>query len=87
MKNYKVQRTPFVVPTDDGKLIVVSNFDANSSQFFELQLPEKIIQIWNLKDGNYQFKDVLYQNYASELIVSNGKAHIKIQLQPLETFI
>lgn len=86
-ENYTDKVLSFARWSDDEKLIVVSNFDANSSHLFELELPENLITTWNLKDGKYQFKDVLYQNYTSELIVSNGKARIKIQLQPLESFI
>ena len=86
-ENYTDKVLSFARWSDDEKLIVVSNFDANSSHSFELELPENLIQTWNLKDGTYQFKDVLYQNYASELIVSNGNSRIKIQLQPLESFI
>jgi len=86
-ENYTDKVLSFARWSDDEKLIVVSNFDANSSLSFELELPENLVTTWNLKDGTYQFKDVLYQNYASELIVSNGKARIKIQLQPLESFI
>ena len=86
-ENYTDKVLSFARWSDDEKLIVVSNFDANSSHSFKLELTENLVTTWNLKDGNYHFKDVLYQNYTTELIVSNSKAHIKIQLQPLESFI
>lgn len=77
----------FVRWSADEKLIIVSNFDADLSQSFELQLPENIMKSWNLNDGTYPFIDVLYQQFTSELKVSNGKASIQIQLKPLESFI
>jgi hypothetical protein len=86
-ENYTDKVLSFARWSDDEKLIVISNFDANSNHSFELQLPENLIQTWNLKDGTYPFKDVLYQQFSSELKVSNGKASIQIQLQPLESFI
>lgn len=86
-KNYTDKVLSYARWSDDEKLLVVSNFDADSSYSFELQLPEHLIQAWSLSDGTYTFKDVLYEQFSSQLKVSNGKAHIQIQLQPLESFI
>ncbi|MDP5082210.1 MAG: alpha-amylase family glycosyl hydrolase, partial [Winogradskyella sp.] len=77
----------FVRWTHDERLIVVSNFNAKNTYGFELQLPEDVVSKFNLNDGNYHIKDQLYKNYSSNLKVENGKAQVRIDIKPLESFI
>lgn len=77
----------FVRWSDDEKLIVVSNFNAENTYGFELQLPENVVNEFNLKDGDYNVKDQLYSAYTSTLKVSNNKAQVRIDIKPLESFI
>ncbi|WP_040280271.1 alpha-amylase family glycosyl hydrolase [Psychroserpens damuponensis] len=77
----------FVRWSDDEKLIIISNFDANDSFGFELQLPSEIIKTWSLESGAYQFEDQLYNNYKATLKVDGDKAAIRIDIKPLESFI
>ena len=77
----------FVRWSDDEKLIVVSNFNADNTFGFELALPQDIIEKWNLKDGEYQVKDQLYKSYSSTLKVSNNHATVRVDVKPLESFI
>ena len=69
------------------KLIVVANFNADNSYGFELALPKDIMEKWNLKNGEYSFKDQLYNQYSSILVVENNQAKIRIDVKPLESFI
>lgn len=77
----------FVRWSEDEKLIIVSNFNAQETYGFDLGLPKEIVQKWNLKDGNYQFEDQLYKTYKSTLKVNGDDARIRVDLKPLESFI
>jgi glycosidase len=73
--------------SDDEKLIIISNFNAENTYGFELQLPEDLVSKLELKDGGYQVEDQLYKNYTSTLKVGDGKAQVRIDIKPLESFI
>ncbi len=73
--------------SEDEKLIVISNFNAENTYGFELQLPEDLVSKLELKDGDYQVEDQLYKTYTSTLKVENGKAQVRIDIKPLESFI
>ena len=77
----------FVRWSNDEQLIVISNFNAENIYGFELQLPEDLIEKLKLQDGEYEVKDQLYNTYASALKVENGKASVRIDIKPLESFI
>ncbi len=71
---------------DDERLIIITNFDAIDRFGFELQLPEDLVETWNLKDGTYPLKDML-SDRTMELQVKNGKAETRIDIDPLESLI
>ncbi|NNK83248.1 MAG: alpha-amylase [Flavobacteriaceae bacterium] len=77
----------FVRWSDDEKLIIVSNFNADNTYGFELGLPQDIIQEWNLRDGEYTVEDQLYNTYSSTLKVENNQARVRVDVKPLESFI
>nr|WP_246457566.1 alpha-amylase family glycosyl hydrolase [Winogradskyella echinorum] len=77
----------FVRWSDDERLIVISNFNAENTYGFELQLPKDLVQKLKLQDGEYEVKDQLYNTYTSTLKVDNGKAEVRIDIKPLESFI
>ena len=77
----------FVRWSEDEKLIVVSNFNAENTYGFELGLPQDIIEKWNLKDGEYQVVDQLYNTFTSTLNVENNQARVRVDIKPLESFI
>jgi len=77
----------FVRWSENEKLIVVSNFNAENTYGFELGLPQDIIEKWNLKDGKYQVVDQLYNTYTSTLKIENNKARVRVDVKPLESFI
>ncbi len=76
----------FVRWSDDEKLIVVSNFDADKSYDFELKIPKGVIQKWSLKDGQYNLKDALY-NSKNELKVNKEVGVVQVNLKPLSSYI
>ncbi|NTW23660.1 MAG: alpha-amylase [Lentimicrobium sp.] len=73
--------------SDEEKLIVIVNFKDSITDVYELQLPAALIQEWKLKDGKYKLKDQLYQQAGFELIVANGTGKVKLEIEPLESFI
>ncbi|TDY13923.1 alpha-amylase family glycosyl hydrolase [Meridianimaribacter flavus] len=73
--------------SEDEKLIVISNFNTENTYGFELQLPEDLVSKLDLKDGDYQVEDQLYKAYTSTLKVEKGKAQVRIDIKPLESFI
>ncbi|REG89787.1 alpha-amylase family glycosyl hydrolase [Winogradskyella sediminis] len=77
----------FVRWSDNEKLIIISNFNAENTYGFELQLPEDLVQKLGLQDGEYDVKDQLYNQYTSTLKVENGKAQVRIDIKPLESLI
>ncbi|WP_400076441.1 alpha-amylase family glycosyl hydrolase [Winogradskyella sp. R77965] len=77
----------FVRWSDSEQLIIISNFNAENTYGFELQLPEDLVNKLKLQDGEYDLKDQLYNTYASTLKVENGKAQVRIDIKPLESFI
>lgn len=72
--------------SDSERLIVVSNFVDNDSRVFELKIPEEVIKKWNLRDGVYTVRDVLYGEN-KELKVENSRGKMAISLKPLQSFI
>jgi len=86
-ENYTDKVLSFARWSDDEKLVIVSNFEAEKSYEFELKIPEEIIKSWNLEDGSYPLLDQLYGNFSSELKVENQQGSIQIKLDPLGSFI
>lgn len=77
----------FVRWSENEKLIIISNFNAENTYGFELKLPEDLVQKLQLEDGKYEVEDQLYKTYKSTLKVDNGKAEVRIDIKPLESFI
>ena len=77
----------FVRWSTDEKLIIVTNFNAENTYGFDLNLPQGLIQKWKLDNGEYQVEDQLYKSYASILRVNTNKASVRVDLKPLESFI
>ncbi len=77
----------FVRWKNDEKLIIISNFDAQDTFGFELQIPHDVIEAWHLSDGEYKVEDVLYHHFAGTVRVINGLGKIRIDIKPLESFI
>ncbi|TMM59425.1 alpha-amylase [Maribacter algarum] len=84
--NYNHRVLSFVRWSATEKLIVVSNFDADTEYSFELKIPKEQIQKWNLMDGEYSIRDVLYGS-ENLLKVNDGMGKIQIELKGLESFI
>lgn len=73
--------------SDDEKLIIVSNFDSESSQEFHLKIPQEIIKKWKFENGDYYALDQLYLTSKTKLKIQNGIGSLHLQLRPLESLI
>ncbi len=85
--NYNHRVFSFARWSADEKLIVIANFDADNSYEFELKIPKELINLWKLKDRNYQATDQLYGKIAAVLIVEKGRGIMKLKLDPLSSLI
>ena len=72
---------------EDEKLIVVSNFDKDKAYEFDLKIPEDIVSKWQLKNASYSIKEQLYGDVNTILKVENNIGTIKVNLEPLESYI
>jgi len=77
----------FVRWSDTEKLIVVSNFNSDYENEFELKIPQDIIEKWNLVDGTYGLQDQLYHQFQSALNIKDGTGTFYVKLKTLESFI
>ncbi|NVJ48806.1 MAG: alpha-amylase [Gammaproteobacteria bacterium] len=71
----------------DNKVIVVSNFDSEQSFSFTLQIPEKILQHWQLQGDEYRLIDLLSGEKNKKLRLNNQIGRIQVDLQPLQSYI
>ena len=77
----------FVRWSADEKLLIVSNFNAENTYGFDLQVPEDVVKNLDLVDGQYVLVDKLYNEYKTELKVEDGKGIVRVDVKPLESFI
>jgi glycosidase len=73
--------------SENQKLIVVANFSSEKTSEFDLKIPSDVISKWNLKDGEYQLTDQLYEKNSVQLIVNKGEGIAKVKIAPSESFI
>jgi glycosidase len=86
-ENYNDRVFSFTRWSDDEKLIIISNFDAEKSCDFELKIPEPVISAWKLKEGSYTFTDQIYNKITNRLNIKNEGSSMIIEIKPLESLI
>ncbi len=86
-ENYNHRVLSYVRWSESEKLIVIANFDSYEHYTFELKIPNDIINNWGLKEGSYEILEQLYGNKNSPLEVNDGIGILKIEIEPLESFI
>ena len=77
----------FVRWQDDERLVVLSNFDAESSHDLEVRIPGEIIGSWRLDDGRYMLDEQLYRRNHAQLNVKNGVGTLRITIGPLDSAV
>ena len=86
-ENYNHRVLSYARWSENEKLVVVSNFDAQDTYAFELKIPANIIADWGLESGSYQMSDVLYGTKTVSLQITEGIGRITVEISPLESFI
>ncbi|WP_193162004.1 alpha-amylase family protein [Microbulbifer hainanensis] len=84
--NYGDKQFAFARWSGDENLVIVANF-ADQANSLKLQLPEALLQQWQLSDGKYELNDQLDGAQKATLRVKNGKGEIALQLQPFASHI
>lgn len=73
--------------SEDEKLIIISNFDAERAYDFELKVPSDILETWGLDMGRHELEEQLYGRVKTQLLVASNLGKIPVKLQPLESLI
>jgi len=81
----------------DEQLIVVSNFDHESSHETKLEIPASLVAEWQLADGRYVLEEQLVGSEpfsekraltpTHRLVVDGGSAYVLLELDPLESVV
>ena len=77
----------FVRWSDDEKLIIVSNFDAEKSYAIDFKLPPELVSKWKLKPKDYPLKEQLYGEFNPGLTIIDDEGKIPLTLAPLQSYI
>ncbi|HSP39822.1 MAG TPA: alpha-amylase family glycosyl hydrolase, partial [Gillisia sp.] len=85
-ENYSDKILAYARWSEQERLIIVSNFEEENREF-ELKIPQEMIKILDLKDGNYTLQDQLYDDHSAQLMVEEGIGKIQIKLEPLQSLI
>lgn len=84
---YHEQLFSFVRWSPEQKVCVISNFSDNANWIGNIELPEYVISAWQLKDGEYNFKNVMNAGHRFTVKVADGKGTMTIEIAPLESLI
>lgn len=85
-KGYGTKVFAFARWSDEERLLIVTNFNDEEGQAFQLNIPADLVQKWQLREGTYKLTDQLYGS-TNELVVENGVGTIQIAMKPLQSFI
>ena len=85
--DYDERLFSFVRWSDDEQLIVVTNFDAESSYDILMTLPREIVAEWQLDSGRYLLDGQLDAENNGELVVHDGVGSYNVSLAPLESVV
>ena len=79
----------FVRWSEEEKLIIISNFDAEKSYDIDFKLPPDIVSKWQLKAKSYPLKEQLYGQRDDVILVTvkNDIGYMPLDISPLESFI
>ena len=77
----------FVRWKDDNRLVVLSNFDADTHHNLEVRIPAAVISSWQLADGGYMLDEQLNRRNHAQLQVDRGEGRFRITLKPLASAI
>jgi glycosidase len=77
----------FVRWNQGQRYLIVTNFSDQKKYGFELALPEDLVQQWGLSAGEHPLREKLFGKHNPKLLVHDGKAQVRIDLAPLESWV
>jgi len=77
----------FVRWSQEEKLIIVSNFDAEQTYDIELKLPLELVNKWGLEKRRYILEEKLFGSFETSLQVDAEHGIIPLKLAPLESYV
>jgi glycosidase len=92
-QGYNDMTYSFLRFNENQRLLIVTNFDANNPQQFNLKIPSTAIEAMGLsREGTYTLKDILQTDTqltmnAAEVIISEGTSGLSLRLEPLQSFV
>jgi glycosidase/predicted alpha/beta superfamily hydrolase len=86
-EDYDERLFSFVRWQGDEQLVVVSNFDSESSYELYMTLPPEVVTEWGLEPGRYSLDEQLYGGKDSELVIHDGTGTFGVSLGPLESVV
>jgi glycosidase len=86
-KNYNDKLFSFARWSDEEKLFIITNFDAEEGYSFELEIPEEVIEAMGIKNGEHMLEEKLYGTQRVQLRVMEGKGNLFMKIGPLESLI
>lgn len=84
---YNDQIFSFVRWHEDEKLIIIVNFNEESTYGFELGLPVEMIREWKLEKGNYSMTDLLSGKIGFILKVEEITAKVRVDIEALGSLV
>lgn len=73
--------------SEEQGFLIITNFDENQSFGFDLELPTELVKAWSLSEGDNKLLEKLYGQKQPLLKFSAGKAKVRVDLKPLESWI
>lgn len=73
--------------SEEQKFVIITNFDSIHAFGFDLELPADLVKDWELPAGDHRMLEKLYGEKQPILQVSGGKAKVRVDLKPLESWI
>ncbi|MEN1784043.1 MAG: alpha-amylase family protein [Bacteroidota bacterium] len=77
----------FVRWSDEERLIIIANFDAEKHYDLQFKLPPEIVAKWNLSQGAVTLKEQLYGAVNPTLYIEEGIGNATIKVAPLQSYI
>ncbi len=69
------------------RLLIACNFESGRAYNVDMAIPPELVEEWDLEDGTYPLREMLYGKKPGTLRISGGKGNVLLDLAPLESVI
>lgn len=77
----------FVRWSENERLIILSNFDRERTYSLSLQVPQDIVGLWNLTEGEYKMVEKLYGSGHQLQVDAGSPGRVQLEIGPLQSYI